>query len=268
MDKQETEALLQRMSEAAALPAHDPVRIETSRVVVAAGQEFEHQWLEMIAEDERLRLDLLHVDPPAGMRERLLALPQDTEVEQTAQTDRWWMLRAAAVISLLALGSWALFGPYEASTTPLSTDPPLAFRINQLGRDTMEHVVMHAHKPDYIQLASNDPAALAKRLDHKVPFDVQIPDFGKAFKLLGANICKVKSKDIVCTHWLKDNVRFTLVQFCRVQCDLPEEFPKQIVTRDNEPYRLNQSDHAIFWSENGSAYALIVHKTPADSPLH
>ena len=95
--------LQRRMAEAAALPPHDPYRIETARLVTEAGDWAEQQWLELMREDEQLRLDLQHVDPPVGLIDRLLAVPDQTAPRDSRlRNSLGW---AAAVAAMLALAT-------------------------------------------------------------------------------------------------------------------------------------------------------------------
>ncbi len=258
-------ALTERMSEAAALPPHDPRRLEVSREVVTAGEAMEQKWLEMIAEDERLRLELLHVEPPVGMQERLLNLPDQT-VAPPWRLGWLSVARAAAIAGLIGLGVWALTGPQDpllisthpgASTQNPDPDQQVRQQISSLGRAALDHVAKHAKHPHHLKLASNDAAALEKDLNRKVNFQVRIPRLSGGYALVGANICRIQNIDAICTHWTKNGQRYTLIQFCQGQCALPAEFQKQIVTDDHQPYRPDESPQAIFWSENTIAYALV-----------
>ena len=268
LNEKQIEQLKQRMSEAAALPAHDPLRLEVSREVVAAGETMERLWLEMVAEDERLRLELLHVQPPVGLQQRLRQLPEgETTTGFPGPIGLATFARAAAVAALVALGAWALLGPdaFVRRGGPISvnSDPPSSEktvrRIQTLGQATLDHVAHHhVRHPNILKKVSGNAEALQRDLNAAVDFEVRIPNLGKDYRLLGANLCRIEGVEAVCTHWVKNGQRYTLVQFRRDQCDLPAVFKKQLVTPDDtRPYRPDALPQAIFWSEDSIAYALV-----------
>jgi len=241
------EALRRRMAEAAALPAHDEHRLAVAREVLEAGDWAEAEWLELIREDERLRLELLRVPPPTGMIERLRQIPREAP-----PVGIHWLRRAgsAAAALLLGIGLWL-------AVQQRAQNPSLDGRFQQLGLLAINH--HNHHTPLGPSIRGSDRFRLAAVLDRRLHYDIDLPDLGGDFELLGVSVCKLGAHPVACTQWRKGDRTYTLLQLCQRDFELPERFAKQRVKH----ITAGQLQQAVFWTEKGCAYSLIADAGPS-----
>ncbi len=76
MSEESKKKLRRAMEEASFLPAGSSRRSEIAAEISREGEWAEVEWHELLAENERLRLDLGRVTAPAGLEESLLQLPE------------------------------------------------------------------------------------------------------------------------------------------------------------------------------------------------
>lgn len=100
-----------RMSEAALLPPEHPLRQAVVEHVAATDGSLEQEWLELVQEDERLRVELARVKPPPpGLHQRLMEIPLQARPSSPAGRFRWAIaaMIAAAALALAVLVLLAL----------------------------------------------------------------------------------------------------------------------------------------------------------------
>src|SRR6266542_435282 len=99
MNAEQIEQLRRRMGEVAALPHDDPARQELVQHISQIDGAAEQEWLALVAEDERLRIDLARVTPPADLEARLLAIPQQIRPQSSwfLRKSRWFYALAAVL---------------------------------------------------------------------------------------------------------------------------------------------------------------------------
>lgn len=229
------EALLRRMEEAAALEPHDPYRLEVMREVVDAGEVAERRWEELVLESERLRLALLRVDVPVGMKTRLKALPDGAPAShvESGWRIRGYGLAVAAVILLLVGGSLML-----TMFSGLSVDE----RFEGLAASMLSH----DGRGHGFNIQFTDEAKGELKAGTAAGFHVKIPTNGpEGYELLGAKVCHLDGKPVVCFGYKKGGEVYTVYQFCTKRSEVPSDFRERVVRE------------VKFWMEDGCAYALV-----------
>ncbi len=110
MTSETHEEVRRRMSEAVLLPPSDPLRQSVVERVAATDGPLEREWLELVQDDERLRVELARVKPPRpDLHRRLLDIPAQAQPNAVMSGMRWWIAAAvgavviAVVVIVLAL---------------------------------------------------------------------------------------------------------------------------------------------------------------------
>ena len=81
MDKKKD--LRRSMGEAAVLSREDPQRQAIEGKIAREGGWAKQEWLDLLKEDEQMRLELQRVPSISGMEERLLAIPDEIQQPHT-----------------------------------------------------------------------------------------------------------------------------------------------------------------------------------------
>ena len=245
MTPEQQENLLRAMEEAALLPTEDPMRREIETRIVEAGTWAEKEWLELLQSDEQLRLDLQRVAAPAGLDEKLTAIPDEVPIPLPSR--RFWIYPAtAAAMLLLTVGVLQLLESQNEGS--LNTIAMLAISNHQ--------------NIDYVSIDSDKEGEVEDHLARKVEFDVRIPALAKHLQLKGGRKCGLGTQDVVCSRWVKGDRKYSLYQFCCKDFGLPGDILKQIVI-PKFPSVSNKEYSVLFWTEGNCAYALV-----ADRPEH
>jgi len=290
MNEQQQAELRQRMTDAASLAPNDPHRLAVVREVVAAGEWAEREWVDLIANDERIRMDLQRVNTPPTLAARLIQLPDEAPAELDGSVaplsldedvadagdpgmidDRWRMhgggagwVRVAAVV-LIAIGLWA--GLSNVMSTKPSTggaSVSVDTRLQSLGLLAFNHHMLH-HP---MHIFADSRADLQSRVDARVPFKVHLPDLGEGCEGEGASICKLDGHDVVCTRWRDGKHIYTLFQYSTADFDLPTRIGRRTVSVAR-PWRegAGAATHEIeFWTRGDCAYALLTETDAAQPP--
>ncbi len=245
--------LQRRMNECAALDASDPMRRDLLREIVAAGEEACEQWISLVADDERARLELLDVDPSSSLRRRLLELPDTTPDAEAPSApavvgsirQRAWMrpLMSMAAAVLIGATVWLALGPLSPTAS--------AAKLQAFGGAAVEHHLMDM--PMIIQ--TGDVGQLDQRLRGTVDFAYHLPDLTKdGYTLVGARPCHLKGKDIIQSQWTRDGKLYSVYVVCPPDFDLPSSF-------DHCEIDLPASDgsqrRVTIWSGKDCVYAIV-----------
>ncbi len=106
MTSETHEEVRRRMSEAVLLPPSDPLRQSVVERVAATDGALEREWLELVQEDERLRVELARVKPPRpDLHRRLLDIPAQAQPSATVSSMKLWVAAAigAAVVAVVLI---------------------------------------------------------------------------------------------------------------------------------------------------------------------
>lgn len=250
MTEQRRDELTRRMDEAVLLPPSDPVRRQVYHEILQAGEWAREHWLELVRQHERLRLDLLDVEPPAGLADRLTALA-DEPASVRPGPDRAGLLSrrrllgmAASVAALASAGSVAWFG---------GTGRGVEGRFQELGE------AVHAHHavPHPVSFASSDPAQVPGQFAGAFEWDVRMPTMGRAYELIGAKACELAGEPVLCTQWRdSQRRRYSVFQFCAPDHGLPSDYGRRVV-------RAAEHSDVTFWTEGHCAYVMTADSEPA-----
>ena len=254
MNASERDELIRRMEEAVLLPPGDPVRQQMCCEVVEAGEWARQYWLELVRSDEKLRLELLDVEPPAGMEQRLRSLADEPAGSEPSRVARGPLLSrrgllgmAASVAALASVGSVAW----------LREGRSLEARFAHLGEAVGSH---HAH-PHAVDLATSDPTQAVAHFAGAFEWDVRLPTMDASYEFIGASRCRLNGEPVLCTQWNdRDGRRYSIFQFCAPDHGLPEQFDRRTV---EVPMAGSRRGEVTFWTEAHCAYVMIP-DPPAD----
>ena len=212
MIPRDNESWRRAMGEAVALPPDDPMRVEMQGEVARLGAWAEKEWLALLEEGERWRIELRRLDVPEGLEERLLRIPEERlRGRLPVLSLRAWALVAAAVV-LVGLGVWLAI-PREVAPPP---DP----------LQTLAMLAMNDHLDTHtLDVKAEDAATLREGLKHKIPFEIRVPDLGGALRLEGGRRCTLGSHAVCFTTWRDASGRFTLLQLRVEDFGLPAVLP-------------------------------------------
>ncbi|MCC7140033.1 MAG: hypothetical protein IT460_16555 [Planctomycetes bacterium] len=235
------------MGEAASLPPDHPQRVEMQAEVSRLGAWAEAEWLALLEEGERWRLELVRVEVPEGLEDRLLSIPAEVRVPTFSRLLglRRGIWAAVAAALLVAVGAWLALGQggSEPSTRPLDTLAMLAMN---------DHLDTHS-----LDVTSGDPKEVEAGLYERIPFEIRWPDFRGAIRLEGGRRCTLGSHPVCFTTWRKDGVRFTLLQIRRRDFGLPEHLAPTTVTPKGAAAGKKPLD-VLIWTEGDVGWALVA----------
>ncbi len=245
--KMTNEQLEQRMQEAVWLPHEDPRRLEVLAAIAEAGEWAEQRWLELVLNDEKLRLRLRHVQPPPGMEQRLQSLTPASSPYVLLKI--WRYAGAMAAVIALALGGVWFF---SSVNRPGGT---VAGSFDAFGRLAVEHYVLHktASEPDDPTPVEQAQAQLTKSL----PFEVKLPPMPQGFKLIGSSPCPLGESAVACTRWVREGRLYILYQFRVEDYRLSKDFTP-LTVRSASQASTGQPLETRFWTQGKHAYALVA----------
>ena len=228
------------MSEAAILSPEAPQRRAVEAEIAREGEWAESEWMELLQLDEHLRIELQRVDAPAGLEEKLLAIP--SESAKSAPRLRWAVAAAAAVLLVIAGSALFFLNDREASVNR---------RIANIGRIIIEdHAAGAGEAP--LAIETDDISALFAGMEDYVGFTPRSPELPPEYRLTGGRACVLAGRRVIYTRWIKDGREYSLCMFCPDDFGLPNEFPKQAVAGGaDKEYK------ALVWARNGCAFALV-----------
>lgn len=242
MNKRIPEHLERAMEQAAMLSPQDPDRQAVVDRVKAAGPDAEAAWLELVEEDERLRLTLQDVRVPDDLQSTLLEIP----TTHTSHGWAWmrWLSGAAAVVVAATMVTFGVWSWSADSTAGASAD-------------TARHVAMltaedlAAHAP--LTIRSSNRAKVASVLQAASGMAVDMPNLGPEYALVGGRVCELNGKRVICTRWLHNGKMHSVYQLDRQAFGLPRALPAQRF----KPTIGQTRYEAVVWSSQRCAYAMI-----------
>lgn len=243
MNDEQVAQLRRRMGEAAALPHDDPQRLDVVREIGRSRGPLEREWLELVREDERLRLELARVEPPAHLQQRLLAISREARSGQ-----RWfrrasrWLYAAAAALVLAGFMTWG--------TLAYQSRARVARSLDQVATLTM---ACHESEPQ-LSIVTSDWQDIWSATHTAVHYPVDRPMLDPAFQLMGGKVMTLGGSKMIYTRWQKDGRVYSLHQLCGKEFGLPLGIPRQEV----RPGSLSKARcRVIVWTENHCDYALV-----------
>ena len=242
MSTEDREQLQREMAEAAALPAADPRRQEVMRRLQDAGAWAEDEWVALLDVDERLRVELPRVPTPAGLEERLLAIPEEPSLPRRGLRRRH-MVAAAALV---------LVGGGLLTLLLRDRDPPQLIR--EIGLIAIGDHMAGPH----LMIETSDGPTLVTALEGQMHFDLKLPKLGQGFRLLGGRKCAFDRNVVGYTRWERGGHEYSLYQFCPKDFGLPSDFPRRAVVPDHGGK--DGACDALVWTENGCAYVLVAER--------
>ncbi len=242
MSARDREGLRRRMGELAALPVDDPQRRKLEAAIAREGDWAEKEWHELPRFDEWLRIELRRGPEPAGLKERLLAIPDEARLPRRSLV-RGSMVAAAALL-LVCAGLMALF---------MSGRDP-AQRIREIGLAAVGDHMAGQH----LMIETSDGPSLIAALRSQMHFDLKLPHLGDEFQLLGGRKCAFGQHPVLYTRWRRGEYEYSLYQFCPKDFGLPSDFSKRTVVPDNS--RAARRCTALMWTEDGCAYVLVAER--------
>jgi hypothetical protein len=232
-----------QMEEAATLPPDDPNRQDVARQVAELGPEAEAEWLELLEQDEKLRLELRAVETPPGLHQRLL-----TEAPAGGTRFTRWLWRTwagVAAVALLAVSVWASGLWLGGDAAP-----------NQAASLAPQIVQDHLSRPELV-VQSENTQQLVQQLGGRTELPIHIPHLGDGYQLVGGRICELKDQQIVYTRWQRDGQQQSLYQFSARDIALDESgAPLRVsvpATASN-----SQRHEVVFWPGHNCVYALVT----------
>jgi hypothetical protein len=250
MSTNDIDMLRRRMEEAAILPSDDPQRQKLVFEIAGAGGPLEREWLDLLKSDERLRLELARVPVPAGLEERLLAIPANATRPSFWSMHRVrWLTGIAAVIALLA-GLIVGAQRYQHSRA--------------MSRLAALFVTSHESRPE-LAVVSADWNTVAAQLKDAVPFIIDRPTLEPNLRLIGAATTTLDGNKVFYTRWTSGGRTYSLYQFCASDFGLLQgELRRQ--TFRSQFSRPGAVCKAVIWSERYCDYALVYDDENQTSP--
>ena len=250
MTDHEKEHFRRMMDKAAALPASDARYQEVFRRIAEVGTWAEQYWLELLRQDQKLRLLLRRVRPPEDLQERLLQIPEPRARLRLRVPRRAGMV-VVATACLMLLG-WL-------GVSLMQTGQSLTNATRGLAVLTIHD---HLKRPD-LTIRSADPSDLVSGLGGSVAFPVRIPKFGEDYQLVGGRICKLNTHPLVYTRWQHRGRDHSLYQVSLSDFGLPRGFSRRMVAVGATP--AEPVGHRVtLWAEGNCAFALVCEDDEAD----
>ncbi|MBW7998352.1 MAG: hypothetical protein FVQ81_17630 [Candidatus Glassbacteria bacterium] len=252
MQNDPKEILRRRMLEASMLPPDDPLRSELEAELAAEGDWARGEWLELLEENERIRLELLNVRVPEKLAGGLMQISAGSGTGFAARTFASPVLRiAATVLLMIGFGGGALFFMRDNARTDR--------QIELIAELALESYV-HDHDVSVITL---DPGYLERNLEGTVPFQVKMPVVQSDLSLIGGRSSSLGAYPAVYTRWSHQagqQSRCAIIQFRSKDFGLPESAAKEVVQSSNVncPSTLDKDCNVVVWSEGGNGYALVA----------
>jgi hypothetical protein len=239
-----THQLHRQMEEVALLPADDPSRLALVKQIVAVDGRLQQRWLDLLGENERLRLELSRVDVPAELQQHLLEIP----LQQRRPAARPWLTwtrfitaAAAVLVILFALFAVDAYRDHRQRTTEQSFATLVSSH--------------HQAMPE-LSVRSPDWQVIEAALNDRVPFEVRRPDRAPNLPLVGGRAATLKGAPVLYTRWEKDGQVCSLYQFCASDFGLRRPLERTQVTPRSD--RLASGAAVILWSEDHCDYALVM----------
>ena len=259
-DKDKKQEFRRRIGEASALPSGDPLRREVEEEITHLGTWAEEEWLALLEEAERLRLELNRVEVPYALQERLMAIPGQIGKPQNSlrKSSRIslmlkWLGAAAAIIMVFIAALWM-------ANFPLLNKKDLLIR-NEKDLQNLALLAMNHHLTDHpVTIQTTDSIILAKELSNLMPFSVKIPDLGSELHLVGGTPCSLDSHPVACCLWKGPGGKYSLIQFRLDDFALsPQPKRKLVHQKWSAPGEDGYYCEAMAWTDGERGYILVGH---------
>ena len=233
--------LRKAMGEAASLPPEDIIRRNVEASISSAGQWAEKEWLEILSQDEHFRIALRKFEVPSGLKQKLLAIPDQKfpKPKVSRQLSLKYLAYAVAAALIAATVAVIIFSQKEPD-------------LNQIAMLAINDHINNRN----LKIVTNDPEDFKNKITGLVPFEVNTPDFGGNLKLSGGRPCKLGSHPIVYSLWNKANGEFSLFQFRLADFGLSNMAESKIVKPQSQATK-NEKSECLIWSKGSFGYILI-----------
>jgi len=247
--------LRRRMEEASVLPPDHPCRLAVCEAVCEAGEDAERLWMQLLCEDEQMRLALRRVETPAGLHERCRAIC-DAAADRPGVIGR--LFRSTPVRGglgmaagmLLALAVWVTF----QSMNPAGDAEAQAHAATQ---HLMQLTARTHHRAPDLQIRSGDRTAVEQALhDSPLPYPVSLPNLGAAYELIGGSAMMLDGKPVIYTRWRRGGEEYSLYQYCPIQFQMDRTMPFHHF-KDAKVAGEERSLRVMTWSASHCAYAMV-----------
>lgn len=240
MTARDHEGWRRELGETSILPPDDPRRIDMQSEIARLGPWAEREWLALLSEGERWRIELSRVEVPATLEDRLLRIPDDCAARDARRSRVLRLFAGIAAALLVTVAAWTFLPGRSDALQSLAT-----LALN-------DHLDVHP-----VEVATADPVALAAGLRERVPFDVALPRMPDDLRLAGGRRCTLGSHAVAFTSWGGARGRVTLLQLRRADFDLPADLAPTIVTPSAAAAKARPLD-VLLWTRGEFGYVVVA----------
>lgn len=228
---------LEELGEAATLPADDLRRLDVEAKVKERGGQALAHWEALLAEDEAWRGALRDVDVPAGLEQRLRAIPAQNgpRVRGASLPTRRRLLWAAAAVVVLGLGTFLVARAMGGADARIQEVALLALN---------DHLDTHTQ-----DVVTDDVRELERDLQDHIPFPVHVPALGAGIELVGGRRCTLGSHTVAFTAWRGSAGRLSMVQMRRADFGLPADMTPRVVRPAGDAAQAQPLDVLFFGND-------------------
>jgi len=253
----------ERLLELANLPATSLDRqVMQTQVSLTSGVEREY-WLSYLAETDRLYEELARVQPPQGLAERLLRLPDGKEAplpwhKRPVPMD--W--KAVAAILILAVGLVFYLNFNSGPKRPA----PIPVLDESIGTPIAEEAIQFHQFNPTMEVASADARQVTDVLAaHQFSFPVMVlQPYDNKIKLVGGGVCDLGGTHAVYTRYNDGKFTYTVFEFDGSKIGIPASFQRTVET---PPVFAKNGDHyrVVLWpgQEGKCTWALVLESDAA-----
>lgn len=261
MSGQDNRELLRKaMAEASLLSADDPVRRQLEQDVARSGEWAQREWLDLIREDENLRITLRQVEVAPGLLPRLLLIPDRVPgIKQTHESLwlRWFNAIGATWRHRLLAAACLAFVVAAAAFWRAGSLPHEDRRV-----ETLALLAMQDHlNENNLAVRSTEPRRVESELANSLGFPVQLPELGDRFTLMGGRPCHLGGHLVAFTLWRTPGGGISsLFQFRLSDFGL-STLTRKLVVRSSEPAASGAPCEVTVWPAGEHGYALVLRQS-------
>ncbi len=260
MTLQDRETTRQWMTEAAALPTGEPQRQQLEEAIVAAGSWAQQEWSDHLREDCCLQERLVDVDLPAGLEERLLAVPdlEPTAAVRQAQPSKSQHSSRPSSRHRFARAAVAFIAAAVLCVTcfVLLKENGDAQRLRTVALLAINNHVNHIDDP-HLSIETDSAAELRRMLAGEVEFEVIVPSIDKELRLVGGRKCKLGTHPVAFSLWVgPDGKPCSLFQFRVSDFGLQSSLSRKMIAAKNLAVS-NGISEALIWTDGEFGYAFV-----------
>jgi hypothetical protein len=257
--------LRQQMAEAAVLPPDDPRRLAVMRDIVASRDAVLHEeWITLIASDEQMRLDLIDVEVPAGLLDRLRQVPDAAEAEAPIRHVRFARPRWSVAVSIAAM--IAVAGLVWLTNLQQPIDSEFDLRLKTLALLALDHsntitpvtptAATNTAGKGTLAVATTDKPITANLSADSFGFKPEAPQLPPHMKFVNAAKAFIGGHPVVAFHILDEGQPRTIYQFKPDDYNLPHSFTARTIQPPG-PWYNHQKGEVTFWTDKSKAYAIV-----------